>query len=106
MIRKSGSGRGPDLARAYAQTTLRATTRAGAGIVGISSARNLIRRTTLHQGRRAPPSSRSEGGLMGDKMQRVKGKANETMRKPKVEASKPRASKSTGSGGVAQQAKG
>ena len=43
---------------------------------------------------------------MGDKMQRVKGKANETMGKAKVKASKTRASKSTGSGGVAQQAKG
>ena len=43
---------------------------------------------------------------MGDKMQRVKGKGNETMGKAKVAASKTRASKSTGSGGVAQQAKG
>jgi uncharacterized protein YjbJ (UPF0337 family) len=43
---------------------------------------------------------------MGEKMQQVKGKANETMGKAKVKASKTRASKSTGSGGVAQQAKG
>ena len=43
---------------------------------------------------------------MGDKMQRVKGKANETMGKAKVKAAKTNASKSTGSGGVAQQAKG
>ncbi len=43
---------------------------------------------------------------MGDKMQRVKGKANETMGKAKVKASKTPASSSTGSGGVVQQAKG
>jgi len=43
---------------------------------------------------------------MGDRKQRVKGKANETVGKAKVAASRTRASKSTGSGGVAQVAKG
>src|ERR1044072_3095400 len=93
MIRKSGSGRAPEVARPYAQTTFRPTTRTGAGIVGINSARNLTRRTTLHH------QATTEGGLMGDKMQRVKGKANETMGKAKGAASKRKGSDSTGSGG-------
>src|SRR5580765_3305577 len=106
MTRKSGSGRAADVARPYAQTTLRATTRAGAGIVGISSARNLTGRTTLHQRRRKSRRPRSEGGHMGPTTQKIKGKANEKIGKAKVSASKTRASKSTGSGGRAQQAKG
>jgi uncharacterized protein YjbJ (UPF0337 family) len=106
-MRKSGNGRTRDVARPYAQTTLRATTRAGAGIVGISSARNLTGRTTLHhKTRRLCRPEPTEEAHMGDKMQRVKGKANETMGKTRVSASKTRASKSTGSGGRAQQAKG
>src|SRR5262249_58387699 len=60
MMRKSGNGRAADVARPYAQTTFRATTRAGAGIVGINSARNLIRPTTLHQRRRKSGRPRSE----------------------------------------------
>jgi uncharacterized protein YjbJ (UPF0337 family) len=43
---------------------------------------------------------------MGDRMQRVKGKANEMMGKAKVKASKRKGSDSTGSDGVVQQAKG
>ena len=43
---------------------------------------------------------------MGERMQLLKGKANETMGKAKVKASKRKGSDSTGSEGVRQQAKG
>jgi uncharacterized protein YjbJ (UPF0337 family) len=43
---------------------------------------------------------------MGDRTQRLKGKANETIGDAKIKASRTRASKSTGAGGVAQKAKG
>jgi len=43
---------------------------------------------------------------MGDKKQRIKGKTNEAVGKAKIAASRPRASSSTGSKGVAQVAKG
>src|SRR5262249_10770989 len=43
-IRKSGRGRAADVAFPYVQIAFRATTRTGAGIVGINSARSLTTR--------------------------------------------------------------
>jgi hypothetical protein len=45
MIKKFGNGRAAAVALPYVQTAFRTMTRAGAGIVGISSARSLTRAT-------------------------------------------------------------